>query len=92
MARATGGGRSGWTDLRRPMRGEVAAEWLRFVLFLSLLSSSSTELWVGLKSGAGGVVYIAKIYNPTAKAKGGSWFKQKQADENGEARCCFCLT
>jgi len=46
MARATGGGRSGWTDLRRPMRGEVAAEWLRFVLFLSLLSSSSTELWV----------------------------------------------
>jgi hypothetical protein len=57
--RATGGSRSGGTQ---------AAEWLRFVLPLS--PSLFYRALGGLEEcSTRGVVYIAKIYNPTAKAK-----------------------
>jgi hypothetical protein len=49
------------------MRGEVAAEWLRFVLPLS--HSLFYRALGGLEEWRRVVVYIAKIYNPTAKAK-----------------------
>ena len=69
MARREQRAAVGAVGRRRPMRGEVAAEWLRFVLPLSPLFFY--RVLGGLAEWSRrGVVYIAKIYNPTAKAKG----------------------